>query len=256
MGRKNRKQQSDKGQRRFSYKEDEKGFGSLVNSYHTDKLWKMLDPTQSNYATAIGKSRVVMVDAQAGTGKTTIAVMRGFEMLREGVVNRIVYVRFPDKRGLKLGFEPGDMKMKQLGYMKPFYDAALKCGLSTEDVEALILSETIELCTDTHMRGRTLDHTFLIIDEAQNGDVPDLRLVMTRLVENGYGVIIGHSEQQDNKLPTYGPDQWNAFQVYQYHMNKMAFTTICELHHNYRGPISRWADKVGDTLKELEQKVM
>jgi phosphate starvation-inducible protein PhoH len=264
MGRKNRGPRSSKKQSKrpsTNYEvpskryedEDEKGFGALFNVYATEKLRAKLDSFQNDFAEAIGKYRVVFVDAMAGTGKTTIAVMRGLELLREGKVDRIHYVRFPDKRGQGLGALPGNAGEKTEGYMRPFYKACYKLGLRDEDIEKLKAQKIFELSTDIFMRGDSLDREYLIIDESQNGGIEDLQLVLTRLEITGYGIVIGHSGQMDNKLPTYGPDKWNAFQVYQYHMKKKSFTTSCELKINYRGPISQWADKIGETLKELAE---
>lgn len=248
-----KKRKNLKGSQQYFAGEDEKGFGSLQQTVHDcQEKWDKFDPHQYRYATAIGKNLVVMVDAGAGTGKTTIAVMRGLELLRTGKVDRIQYVRFPDTRSLRLGFLPGDSKDKEKGFMRPFYEAANECGLTADEVNNLISQEVIELSTDIHLRGRTLPRTFLIVDEAQNGGIPDLKLVLTRITESGFAVVIGHSEQMDTKLPRYGANKWNAFQAYQYHMSKKPFTKVCELYHDYRGPISQWADKIEETLKEIQ----
>jgi phosphate starvation-inducible protein PhoH len=253
MGRNNRSQRSSKNQTKRYEEEDEKGFGALFNVYATEKLRAKLDSFQKDFAESIGKYRVVFVDAVAGTGKTTIAVLRGLELLREGKVDRIHYVRFPDRRGQRLGALPGGAPEKTQGYMIPFFKACYKLGLRDEDIRELIEQKVFELSTDIFMRGDSLDREYLIIDESQNGGIEDLQLVLTRLEITGYGIVIGHSGQMDNKLPTYGPEKWNAFQVYQYHMKKKSFTTSCELKINYRGPISQWADKIGETIKELEE---
>lgn len=265
MGRKNRSPRSSnkqsKRREKNNYNEptkryeddDEKGFGALFNVYATEKLREKFDSFQKDYADAIGKYRVIFVDAAAGTGKTTIAVMRGLELLLAGKINKIHYVRFPDRRGQKLGALPGGPAEKTRGYMEPFFKACYKFGLRDEDIAKLEFNKIIELSTDMFLRGDTLENTYLIIDESQNGDIEDLKLVLTRLEISGYGIVIGHSGQMDNKIQKYGPDKWNAFQVYQYHMTKKTFATACELKINYRGPISQWADQVGETLKELQE---
>ena len=232
--------------------QNEKGFHSLYNIAATRKIWTRMDPKQRHYASSIGKSLVTMVNACSGSGKTSIAVMRGFELLKEGKVDRIQYVRLPDARGQGQGYLPGDEQEKAKGYFRPFFEACKELELRTEDILNLIGNEVIELCTDMFLRGSTLGRTYVILDEAQNGNIKDLRLVLTRIKDNGFAVVIGHSEQVDNKVPTYGRDKLIPFEVFQLHMGKESFTTNCELIHDYRGAISRWADRIMETVEELE----
>jgi phosphate starvation-inducible protein PhoH len=257
MGRKNRVQRKGKDDRRRRYdnevaQQEEKGYGALFNTYQLTKFRSRLDPYQQAYADAVGSKLVVGVDAGAGTGKTTISIMRGLELLKEGKVDKLHYVRFPDKVGQSLGALPGDQTEKEKGYMAPFYEACFDFGMQLEDIEALIAQGVFELSTDIFLRGRTMSRVFLIVDEAQNGTLEKLHKVLTRIKDNGYAVVIGHRGQVDNSLPKYGIKMWIPFEVYMYHMNKQAFTQLCELKHDYRGAISRWADKIGETLKELE----
>lgn len=233
--------------------EDNAGLDSIAfTRFHIQKLFKKFDKHQMNYVTSIGPKRVVMTDSPSGTGKTQGAVARALQMLDNGEIKRIQYVRFPDKRTMKLGALPGSLAEKESKYFEPFFEAALECGLTKEQVYRLIGNEIIELSTDVFLRGRTLAETFLIADESQNGEIDDLRLTFTRLKEEGYGVFIGHSGQMDNpKLAKYGPKNLNPFQVYQIHMDKKDFTKICPLVNDYRGEISRWADNVEETIREL-----
>ena len=97
-----------------------------------------------------------------------------------------------------------------------------------------------------------MKRVFLIIDECQNGDIEDIKLIFTRLHDAGKGIAIGHSGQVDRKLPRYGSEKLIPFQVYQHHMAKKAWTKVVTLHTNYRGEVSQWADKVNATIKELE----
>lgn len=232
---------------------DDKGFEYLEGTL-TPEWWHKADKHQVAYAEATEYFDVVMVDAKAGTGKTTIAVMKALELLKRGSVDIIRYVRFVDQRTQSLGFLKGNDDEKEKGFMYPFYEAMEECGLQREAVEALKTAGIIELSTDIHLRGRNMKRTFLIIDESQNGAIEDMRLVLTRLHETGKGVVIGHSKQVDRKLPKYGKDKLIPFQVYQRHMAKKPWTKLITLEKDHRGRISQWADEIEITLKELDNE--
>lgn len=244
--------------RKLSEDAREKAYAQIMDRRATDLLWKRMDEHQRAYAESIQKYAVVFVDAPAGTGKTTVAVREGLEMLREGKVDRIRYIRFVDGRSLKLGYLPGEQEDKEYNLMLPFYEAMEECGVQPEAVDKLMEMGIIEATTDTGLRGRNFRRTYLIIDEAQNAQhISDLQLVLTRLHDHGSkAVVIGHSGQEDGRIQKYTPFQWNAFQVYQYHMTKKPWATTVELLKNYRGQISQWADKVLETLEELAKPVI
>lgn len=222
-----------------------------INPY-VAKLDYELDEHQKRYVKAMLTTPVTFVDAKSGTGKTTLAVYAGFEMLRRGQCQQLVYVRFVDDRYLKQGFLPGELEDKEKYLFYPFYDALVECNVSEKAFELLKAQEQVILTTDTTMRGRNLKDTFLIVDECQNAkSVSDIRLLLTRLHDKGgRAVMIGHSGQQDNKkyerIAGYAP-----FQLYQYHMSKKPFCKVVELVNDYRGEISRWADAVDETILEL-----
>lgn len=223
----------------------------LMDTKQVDRLYKKLDAHQIEYYDSIFNNKVTMVDAPAGTGKTTIAVMVGKELLAHGKVAQIVYIRFPDKRAQKQGFLPGDMNEKNSVYMQPFFDASSEVGLQPDAVFKLIDKGLITLSTDICMRGVNLKNTFLIIDEAQNGEIEDLRLMLTRLHDHsGHCVVIGHSGQVDNNVRRFGQQKFIPFEIYQLHMAKKAWTQICRLPNNYRGEISKWADNIQETINE------
>lgn len=232
---------------------DDKDF-EAVGGNLIPEWWNEADRHQTNFAHGIEYSGISMVNASAGTGKTTIAVMKGFELLRKGQVDILRYVRFVDRRTLKMGFLPGDEEEKQKKLMLPFYEAAAECGLSPDHVEEMRAQEILELSTDIHWRGRNMKRTFLIIDEAQNGDIEDMRMMLTRLHDSGKGVVVGHSEQCDNKLKRYGREKLTPFEVYIRHMVKERFAHEYKLVKDYRGEYSRWADRIYETIKELEDE--
>ena len=180
-------------------------------------------------------------NAKAGTGKTTIAVMAGLQMLEEGKVRKLIYLRFPDQLVQSLGHFPGTLQEKEQVYMAPFFNSAFKIGYDADQIyEHFINQELIELCTSVTFRGNDLNDTFLIIDEAQNGLFKDIKLVLTRLNDDCHCAFIGHSDQCDTNKARIE----SAFTMYIHHMCKLKDVKECRLVHNYRGELSRWADSL------------
>jgi len=245
---------SKKHKRHMEEKVETLALEQIADRTETDKLYNKFDPYQREMDRKIEEYSVVFVDAEAGTGKTTVAVRKALEMLRQGKVNKIHYVRFPDKRGQKLGFLPGEKEDKEAVYMYPFYDAMAECGIQEAAVDKLIEKGIIELSTDINLRGRNLKGVFLIVDEAQNAEeLGDLKLVLTRLHDHrGKGVVIGHSKQVDGRVRLYTKHRLTSFQIYRYHMTKKPWATTAHLMMNYRGEISKWADRVEESLPEIE----
>lgn len=242
-----------KHKQNMEWKAETYALEQIADRSTTDKLYGKLDTYQLDMDRKIEDYSVVFVDAEAGTGKTTVAVRKGLELLRQGKVDKIHYVRFPDRRSLKLGFLAGNYE-KEAGYMHPFYEAVAECGIQKEAVDTLIERGIIETSTDIHLRGRNMQGVFLIIDEAQNAqDLSDLKLVLTRLHDHrGKGVVIGHSKQTDSRVELYTKHRLNAFQVNAFHMTRKPWATRAHLLINYRGEISKWADRVEESLAMLE----
>lgn len=211
----------------------------LMNSKERDRFYAKLDEHQRNYHTAILSKSVVCCNEKSGTGKTSVAVLAGLQMLAEGKVSKISYIRIPDDRSLKLGYLPGDLEAKCEYYFYPFYDACIECGLQIEAVDELIEQGMIELTTDLGMRGRNLKKSFVIIDECQSSNLSDLKLILTRLLDDCICVMLGHSGQFDNFCVS---DR--AFERYIEHMCKKPWAVKCDLPINYRGKISRHADEL------------
>ena len=234
---------------------EEKAINQLMNSKDRDKLYNRFDTYQKEYRQAFEIYKMVFVDEKAGTGKTVGAVIAGLEHLRQGKCKKIMYIRFPSKRGQKLGALPGGPDEKEAVYMFPFIEALNDCGLQTEAIEVLKAQGLIEMCTDISLRGRTLKDAFIIVDECQNAtDLEELQLVLTRIKDSkSSSAIIGHSAQIDSNVKRYGKLKLNAFEVYQIHMTKKSWATKVKLVNNYRGVISQWADEVMLTVKELEE---
>ena len=135
----------------------------------------------------------------AGTGKTYLAVMYAVSMLKEGSIKKIVLTRPAVEAGESLGYLPGDLKEKIAPYLRPLYDA-LYDSLGVEATNALIEKEVIEIAPLAYMRGRTLDDSFIILDEAQNTTREQMKMFLTRLGFGSKIVITGDVTQID--LPT------------------------------------------------------
>ena len=225
----------------------------LYDSTTSDRFYGQLDHRQLEaYACLIGKQyNIIIFDEKAGCGKTTLAFLAGLNMLRTGKVAKIIYIRIPDERALRLGYVPGELNEKEAIFMFPAYDALLVNGLQPYAVDTLKSKGLIEFCTDTTMRGRNLENAYVIIDEPQNADLETLKLLLTRLHDNCKCVLSGHSGQVDSKLPKYGIQGYNAFKVYQAHLLQKPWAIKCVLPINYRGKVSRWADEVDETVKFL-----
>jgi phosphate starvation-inducible PhoH-like protein len=152
--------------------------------------------TQSRYIKALEAHDLVFGVGPAGTGKTYLAVAFAAQCLEQGVVERIILSRPAVEAGERLGFLPGDMREKVDPYLRPLYDA-LDDVLPPEKVERDIASGVIEIAPLAFMRGRTLAHAFVILDEAQNTSSMQMKMFLTRLGEGSKMVITGDPTQID-----------------------------------------------------------
>lgn len=151
---------------------------------------------QRNYVEAIKHHDIVFGVGPAGTGKTFVAVAMAVAAMRKGEVKRIVLTRPAVEAGENLGFLPGDLKEKVDPYLRPLYDA-LYTIFGTEHTNRLIERETIEIAPLAYMRGRTLDDAFIILDEAQNTTIQQMKMFLTRLGFGSKMVINGDTTQVD-----------------------------------------------------------
>ena len=154
---------------------------------------------QKNYVSAISKNTVVFGVGPAGTGKTFLAVAMAVKALRDKQVSRIILTRPAIEAGEKLGFLPGDLQSKIDPYLRPLYDALFEM-MGAENYQRHIEKGTIEIAPLAYMRGRTLDDSFIILDEAQNSTPEQMKMFLTRLGFNSKAVITGDLTQTD--LPT------------------------------------------------------
>lgn len=157
---------------------------------------------QSDYMTAIDKADVVFGIGPAGTGKTYLAVAKAVDALINDEVQRIVLIRPVVEAGENLGFLPGDIGQKIDPYLRPLYDALYEL-LGSERVGRLIEKNSIELAPLAYMRGRTLSDSFVIMDEAQNTTVAQMKMLLTRTGFGSKVVITGDLSQVDLPKGTY-----------------------------------------------------
>ncbi|MBP5293575.1 MAG: PhoH family protein [Clostridia bacterium] len=151
---------------------------------------------QQKYVKAIEKNTIVFGIGPAGTGKTYLAVAMAVKALREHRVNRIILTRPAIEAGEKLGFLPGDLQSKIDPYLRPLYDALFDM-MGTEAYQKQIEKGVIEIAPLAYMRGRTLDDSFIILDEAQNATPEQMKMFLTRLGFNSKMVITGDLTQTD-----------------------------------------------------------
>jgi phosphate starvation-inducible PhoH-like protein len=151
---------------------------------------------QRRYLELIEKRDLVFGTGVAGTGKTFLAVAAAVRALRSGDVRRLVITRPVVEAGENLGFLPGDLQAKLNPYVRPIYDA-LSTLLDFEDVLRLEEAGVIEVAPLAYMRGRTLSESFVILDEAQNTTVGQMKMFLTRLGEGSRMVVTGDPTQND-----------------------------------------------------------
>ncbi|MFA7075750.1 MAG: PhoH family protein [Candidatus Izemoplasmatales bacterium] len=151
---------------------------------------------QKKYLDAIENNTIILGIGPAGTGKTYLAVLSALKKLKDHKINKIILTRPAVEAGEKLGFLPGDLKEKIDPYLRPLYDAMyeiLGVKQSTEYIEKGI----IEIAPLAYMRGRTLENAYVILDEAQNTTINQMKLFLTRLGFGSKMIVTGDITQSD-----------------------------------------------------------
>ncbi len=151
---------------------------------------------QREYCNAINKNTITLGIGPAGTGKTYLAVALAVTSFRAREINRIILTRPAVEAGEKLGFLPGDLQSKVDPYLRPLYDALFDM-LGAETYQKYVERGNIEVAPLAYMRGRTLDDSFIILDEAQNTTPEQMKMFLTRLGFNSKMVITGDITQID-----------------------------------------------------------
>ncbi len=204
-------------------------------------------PGQKAYTEAIDRATVVFGIGPAGTGKTYLAMAQAVARLLSGQVRRIVLTRPAVEAGENLGFLPGTLTDKIDPYLRPLYDA-LRDMLDADALPKLMAAGTIEVAPLAYMRGRTLNDSFIILDEAQNTTSSQMKMFLTRLGFNSQVVVTGDTSQID--LPG---EQRSGLQVVQDILDGVEGIEFCHLtsadvvRHHLVGEIidaySRWDER-------------
>ena len=180
--------------------EDRGSVGAIyhkANNFKTKRGFvKARTSNQSDYISKISSHDVSFGIGPAGTGKTYLAVAAAVDALERNEIRRIILTRPAVEAGEKLGFLPGDLSQKVDPYLRPLYDALFEM-LGFEKVEKLIERQIIEIAPLAYMRGRTLNDSFIILDEAQNTTVEQMKMFLTRIGFNSKAVITGDPSQID-----------------------------------------------------------
>jgi phosphate starvation-inducible PhoH-like protein len=169
---------------------------TLFFSSGTRQAVKVRSKGQMRYVDAIRNNDIVFAVGPAGTGKTYLAVVMAMDYLKRRLVDRIILVRPAIEAGEQLGFLPGDLQEKINPYLRPLYDA-LSDIIGTSKINKYMSNGVIEASPLAYMRGRTLNNAFVILDEAQNTTVGQMKMFLTRLGHQAKAVVTGDITQID-----------------------------------------------------------
>ncbi len=168
----------------------------VITRTSTGKPVKAKTAGQAGYIKAIKKNMIVFGVGPAGTGKTFLAMAMAVQAFKENAVSRIILTRPAIEAGEKLGFLPGDLQSKVDPYLRPLYDA-LYLLMGAEGFAHNMEKGTIEVAPLAYMRGRTLDNSFIILDEAQNTTPAQMKMFLTRIGFGSKVIVTGDLTQKD-----------------------------------------------------------
>ncbi|EOL43251.1 MULTISPECIES: PhoH family protein [Enterococcus] len=163
---------------------------------HHGRAIRIKNRGQKKYIDAVRKRDIIFGVGPAGTGKTFLAVVMAVSALKKGEVQKIILTRPAVEAGESLGFLPGDLKEKVDPYLRPVYDALYQV-FGMDHTNRLMERGVIEIAPLAYMRGRTLDDAFVILDEAQNTTVAQMKMFLTRLGFNSRMIVNGDTSQID-----------------------------------------------------------
>ena len=202
-----RKEAIDKGRIRYAIELAREGNANLITEIMTDvlivthrgKQIKCKTVGQKKFVNAVRSNTMTFCIGPAGTGKTYLAMAMAVVALKNKEISRIVLTRPAVEAGEKLGFLPGDLQNKVDPYLRPLYDALYEM-IGTEAYARMLERGIIEVAPMAYMRGRTLNDAFVILDEAQNTTVEQMKMFLTRLGQNSRMIINGDVTQIDLPL--------------------------------------------------------
>ena len=223
-------------------------YGEAPKSLDDSMFYGMkLDQEQLAFANAIWSPDydIVWCNAKSGCGKTTVATGVANMLVQYGFYDGIVYIMSPYGER-KQGWLPGSITEKSSVYFEAFYQALINCNVNPNTAindESMVNQKNgtgyITCITDTYLRGTNLDNKIIILDEAQNYTVPQLKKTLTRVCENSKVIVIGHDLQCDLANPSE-----SGFIIYMNHFKGQERSIVCNLTINHRGWISRHADEL------------
>ncbi|EMF0415766.1 PhoH family protein [Enterococcus faecium] len=236
-----------------------KEYASLCHHFNEKYGYNLMaDPYQLEYVLSMNapttEVQAVFVDAPAGTGKTSLAVKMALYQLNAQRIDEIFYYRAPLSMH-EQGFLSGDLTEKERPYMTPCVDTinSVQKGLA----DNLVKAGKLHLKTTTFERGADRPgKKFVIVDEAQNYSLNELRAVLTRFSDDAKIVIIGSTLQNDAPHKTnFGRFRIQPFSAFIQHFvyeQESIPVRECPLVNNYRGRFSQWADEIDRTIKKME----
>ena len=170
--------------------------GDALDMHHAGRAVRPRTPGQARYVAAIRDHDLVFCVGPAGTGKTYLAVAMAVQALKQEQIRKIVLVRPAVEAGERLGFLPGDLTQKVDPYLRPMYDALYEM-MGFDRVARFIERNVIEVAPLAFMRGRSLNDSFIILDEAQNTTVEQMKMFLTRIGFGSKAVVTGDVTQTD-----------------------------------------------------------
>ena len=182
--------------KRNNFNDKSKDFSKYLICYSKKGAIRPQTNGQIDYVKSVYDNDIVFCNGPAGTGKTFLAVSFAFSALEKGIVDRIILCRPAVEAGENLGFLPGDLKDKVDPYLAPLYDA-LNILIDEKKLIKLLENKVIEIVPLAYMRGRTLDNAFMILDEAQNATVGQMKMFLARLGIGSKSIITGDITQID-----------------------------------------------------------
>ncbi len=176
--------------------DERKQASEVLDVYVAGQVVKAKTPGQARYIEAMRTNDLVFCAGPAGTGKTYLAVAMAVHMLKHQQANRLILVRPAVEAGEKLGFLPGDMQAKVNPYLRPLFDA-LHDMMEYDQIRRFMVNDVIEVIPLAFMRGRTLNDSVIILDEAQNTTVLQMLMFLTRMGHGAKMIVTGDDSQID-----------------------------------------------------------